>query len=100
MSEQLSPYQFAAVLTDVAMGTCNMRILDQTEEIFHSADLSSYKEKLEPVDTYNFTEEGKLMFEEEDDGDTITISLVDESGTSLQKYPPMKNEWPFTNDNE
>jgi len=99
MSEQLSPYQFASVLTDVAMGTCNMRILDQTEDIFHSADLSSHKEKLEPVDTYNFTEEGKLMFEE-DDGDTITISLVDESGTSLSPYPPMKNVWPFTNDNE
>ena len=99
MSEQLSPYQFAAVLTDLVMGTCNMRILDQTEEIFHSAGLSPHKEKLEPVDTYNFTEEGKLMFEE-DDGDTIAISFVDEGGNSLQKYPSMKNVWPFTNDNE
>jgi len=99
MSEQLSPYQFAAVLTDLVMGTCNMQLLDQTEKIFHSAGLSSHKEKLEPVDTYNFTEEGKLMFEE-DDGDTITISLVDESGTSLSPYPPMKNVWPFTDDNE
>jgi len=78
-----------------------MRILDQTDEIFHSPGLSPHKEKLEPVDTYNFTEEGKLMFEEEeDDGDTITISFVDEGGTSLSLYPAMKNVWPFTNDNE
>jgi len=99
MSKQLSPYQFAAVLTDVVMGTCNMQLLDQTEEIFHSAGLSPHKEELEPVDTYNFTEEGKLMFEE-DDGDTIEIPFFDESGDPLQKYPPMKNVWPFTDDNE
>jgi len=99
MSEQLSTYQFTAVLTDIVMGTCNMRLLDQTEEIFHSAGLSPHKEELEPVDTYNFTEEGKLMFEEED-GDTIAISLVDEGGTSLSSYPPMKNVWPFDYDNE
>lgn len=99
MSEQLSTYEFVTVLTDVAMGTCNMRILDQTEEIFQSTDLSSYKEKLESVDTYNFTEEGKLMFEK-DNGDTIEIPFIDESGNSLQKYPPMKNVWPFTDDNE
>jgi len=97
MSEQLSRYEFAQLLVDIATSTYNTQIVLDRDVEFEPKPLYELLEADE-IATYDVSTEDIILFNEDTDYNTIDISFT-VNGKS--KYYITKNgSWPFGDTNE
>src|SRR6056297_512151 len=97
MSEQLSRYEFAQLLVDIATSTYNTQIDVARGEEFKSEPLDKLF-VVDKIDTYDISTEDIILFNEEADYDTIEINFT--VGGEPVSYKLKNISWPFGEKNE
>ena len=93
MSEQLSPYQFAQLLVDVAMASYNKNVVGRKGGKFKPIAFTEKFGKQKEIRTYDVSTESTILFNENTEYDTIDITLrVKDEPVS---YVLTDSPWPF-----
>jgi len=97
MSEKLSSFEFSQLLLDIVTASYNINVVDRSGKRFKLTRVSEI-DRQKDIRTYDVSTEGRILFNESTEYDTIEIKFtINDEPVS---YKLKSDSWLFSDTNE